>query len=107
MKDFYDRVYDIVRSIPYGRVTTYGHIARALGAASAARTVGYAMNAVGLDERLIDVPAHRVVNRNGELTGKHHFETPYAMRERLEAEGITFIDERVDMERFLWIPPID
>lgn len=102
--DFFDRVYDVVRRIPRGRVTTYGHIAAVLGARSAARMVGWAMNAVGHDARVADVPAHRVVNRNGELTGRMHFETPFVMRERLEAEGVTFIDDRVDMARHCWDP---
>jgi O-6-methylguanine DNA methyltransferase len=89
--DFFRRVYDVVRRIPHGKVTTYGHIAAYLGARSSARMVGFAMNAVTHDGRVADVPAHRVVNRFGALTGRMHFETPYLMRERLEAEGVTFV----------------
>lgn len=99
--DFYDRVYTVVEAIPEGRVTTYGHIARHLGAAGSARLVGYALNrAVGTN-----LPCHRVVNRRGALTGARHFETPTVMRERLESEGVTF-DERgeVLLERHLWQP---
>jgi methylated-DNA-protein-cysteine methyltransferase-like protein len=103
-RDFYRRVYDIVRCIPFGRVTTYGHIAAALGAKSSARLVGWAMNAVGEAQRGEDIPAHRVINRNGELTGKHHFATPTQMRELLEAEGVEFIGEAVNLSKHLWIP---
>ena len=102
--DFFERVYDVVRAIPVGKVTTYGAIARVLGMRSSARMVGWAMNAVPLHDRNNDIPAHRVVNRLGELTGKMHFETPYAMRERLEAEGIQFVDEAVDMKQHFWDP---
>lgn len=102
--DLYDQIYDIVRSIPEGKVTTYGHIAAAIGARSGARLVGWALNAVALSDR-IDIPCHRVVNRLGELSGRMHFETPFVMRERLEAEQITFVNEAVDLSRHLWIPP--
>lgn len=101
--DFYQRVYGIVRRVPPGRVTTYGHIAEALGLRSSARMVGWALNALPFDRRL-EVPAHRVVNRLGELSGKMHFETPFVMRERLEAEGVTFVGECVDLGRHLWVP---
>ena len=101
--DFFDRVYAIVRLIPQGRVTTYGHIAAALGMRSSARMVGWAMNAIALRDRE-DIPAHRVVNRFGALTGRMHFETPFAMRERLEAEGVTFNGENVDLKQHLWDP---
>ncbi|MCS6999750.1 MAG: MGMT family protein [Bacteroidota bacterium] len=101
--DFFERVWALVRMIPPGKVTTYGHIATALGAKSAARTVGWALHAaVGRD----DIPAHRVVNRRGELTGRMHFATPTLMRELLLAEGVTFDGERVCLERHLWIPPL-
>lgn len=104
--DFYHRVYEIARQIPFGRVTTYGHIAEALGAKSSARMVGWAMNAVDSAHRATDVPAHRVINRNGELSGKHHFATPTLMRELLEAEGIEFIGEAVNLEKHLWKPDL-
>ena len=101
----YSLVYDIVRRIPRGKVTTYGAIAAALGLKSGARLVGYALNHIPLEQRA-EVPAHRVVNRSGLLTGKMHFETPFAMRERLEAEGITFSGDGVDMSKHLWKPRI-
>lgn len=83
---FYDKVYALVRLIPAGKVSTYGNIAELLSVRSAARMVGWALNKANLE----NVPAHRVVNRNGELTGKHHFITPDAMRQMLEKEGVTF-----------------
>lgn len=103
MSDFYERVYDVVLDIPRGRVTTYGAIARAIGAGKSARTVGYALNAVAGDEQY---PCHRVVNRNGDLSGKSHFATPTLMRELLEAEGVTFDGDRVDMNQHLWEPEV-
>lgn len=101
--DLYERIYDIVRSIPPGRVTTYGHIAEAIGTRGGARLVGWALNAVAVSDR-IDIPCHRVVNRLGELSGRMHFETPFVMQERLEAEGVSFINEAVDLSRHLWVP---
>lgn len=101
--DFFERVYMIVRKIPKGKVTTYGHIAAALGAKSSARMVGWAMNASHGDS---SIPAHRVVNRTGALTGKMHFETPTLMRELLEMENIQFKGDVVDMKKHLWIPPV-
>lgn len=101
MSDFYEKVYDVVMQIPTGKVTTYGAIARAVGAGRSARTVGYALNAVAGDDRY---PCHRVVNRNGDLSGKMHFATPTLMRELLEAEGVTFDGDQVVMERHLWVP---
>lgn len=101
--DLYDRIYSIVRSVPYGKVATYGQIAQMIGMSSGARMIGWALNAVPVQDR-VDIPCHRVVNRLGELSGKMHFETPYIMRERLEAEGVTFIGEAVDMKVHLWIP---
>lgn len=101
--DFYERVYQVVDSIPAGKVTTYGAIAKALGVASAARTVGYALN----NSAGTGIPAHRVVNRNGELTGRIHFPGD-VMRERLQQEEVTFIDEyRVDIEKHFWNPAED
>ncbi len=101
--DFYERVYAVVKSVPAGKVTTYGHIAAALGARSSSRLVGWALNAVALSDRT-DIPCHRVVNRLGELSGRMHFESPFVMRERLEAEGVTFDSDCVDLSRHLWIP---
>jgi methylated-DNA-protein-cysteine methyltransferase-like protein len=100
--DFFERVYKLVRQVPYGKVTTYGAIARFLGAARSARTVGYAMNAA---HTLDDVPAHRVVNRNGVLTGKHHFGGINTMQQLLESEGHIIIDDQIqDFDAALWDP---
>ncbi len=99
--DFYHRVYDVVRSIPVGKVTTYGAIARALGTGRSSRLVGWALNAVADD---MSVPCHRVVNRLGELSGKMYFATPTLMRELLESEGVTFDDEHVRMADHYWEP---
>lgn len=104
IEDFDERVYQIVMQIPFGRVTTYGHIAAALGARRSSRMVGYALNSV--KDRVV-IPCHRVINRNGELSGKLHFATPTLMRELLEAEGIEFIDEAVNLSKHLWIPEIE
>lgn len=98
--DFYERVYKVVAQIPSGRVSTYGAIASYLGVASGARMVGYALNNVGE----MNIPAHRVVNRNGELTGRIHFPDD-TMRERLKQEKISFLDEyQVDIEKHFWDP---
>lgn len=100
MEDYYKRVYEVVSRIPKGKVTTYGLIARYLGIASGARMVGYALNKVGETK----IPAHRVVNRNGELTGREYFPDD-TMRERLKQEGVTFIDSyQIDIEEHLWDP---
>ena len=99
--DFFQRVWDVVAEIPPGRVTTYGHIARHLGSASAARTVGWAMKAAVAS----GLPCHRVVNRRGALTGRMHFETPIVMEERLRSEGVAFTDEgEVELAHHLWDP---
>lgn len=99
-KDFFNKVYDVTKRIPYGKVTTYGHIAEACGIKSAARTVGWALNGCGPD-----IPAHRVVNRYGALTGKIHFGDPELMQELLLSEGVEFDkDGCVKMEKYLWIP---
>ncbi|NMH28537.1 MGMT family protein [Flavobacterium silvaticum] len=98
---FFDKVYEVARQIPYGRVTSYGAIARALGSTGSSRMVGWAMNASGLK----DVPAHRVVNRVGLLTGKHHFEGTNLMQQLLESEGIKVKDNKiVDFEKYFWDP---
>lgn len=103
--DFFEKVYNVVRQIPHGKVTTYGAIAKALGAAKSARTVGYAMNA---SHALEDVPAHRVVNRNGVLTGKNHFPGTHVMQQMLEAEGVVIEqDQIVDFENHLWVPEVE
>jgi len=101
-ENFFERVYTIARQIPYGKVTSYGAIANALGAARSARMVGWAMNAA---HNLNDVPAHRVVNRNGLLTGKHHFDGTSLMQQLLENEGIIVKDNQVmDFEKVFWTP---
>lgn len=103
MSDFYDKVYEVVRLIPAGKVTSYGAIATYLGTAQSSRMVGWAMNNAHVQERY--VPAHRVVNRNGLLTGKHHFGSGTIMQELLEAEGIQVIDDQiVDFEKHFWNP---
>ena len=100
-ESFFERVWAVVARIPPGRVTTYGDIAAHLGRRGAARIVGWALkDAVGGD-----LPCHRVVNRNGVLTGRRHFETPRVMEERLRSEGVTFVAEnRVDLEEHRWRP---
>ena len=101
-EDFYQKVYQLVRQIPPGKVTSYGAIAKALGSPQSARTVGYAMNA---SHKLNNVPAHRVVNRNGVLTGKHHFSGTHAMQQLLEAEGLVVIDDQIqDFDKHIWQP---
>ena len=100
--NFFERVYAGARQIPYGKVTSYGAIAKVLGAARSARMVGWAMNA---SHNLEDVPAHRVVNRIGLLTGKHHFDGTNLMQQLLESEGIEVIDNQIiDFEKHFWKP---
>lgn len=100
-QDFFDRVYKVVSKIPYGKVTTYGAIAKVCGIKSAARTVGWAIN--GAKESAL--PCHRVVNRNGELTGKLHFGDPNLMEELLRSEGISFTENgNVIMHKHFWNP---
>ncbi|HXS36622.1 MAG TPA: MGMT family protein [Flavipsychrobacter sp.] len=102
-ENIYDVIYDIVRHVPKGRVTTYGAVAAAVGAKSGARMVGYAMNSC--DKVKPRVPAHRVVNRIGMLSGKHHFNGLLSMQQLLEKEGIKIVDDRVvDFERLFWDP---
>jgi methylated-DNA-protein-cysteine methyltransferase related protein len=101
-ENFFERVYEIARQIPYGQVTSYGAIAKALGAARSARMVGWAMNASHLME---DIPAHRVVNRKGILTGKHHFDGTNLMQQLLESEGVKIKENQiVDFEKYFWEP---
>ena len=103
-ESFFERVYAVVRQIPYGRVTSFGAIAKALGTARSARMVGWAMNA---SHSLDDVPAHRVVNRNGLLTGKLHFGGTNLMQQLLENEGIVVIDNQVqDFKNIFWAPEV-
>ena len=100
--NFFERGYDTVRQIPEGKVTSYGAIAKAIGAARSARMVGWAMNA---SHNLEDVPAHRVVNRIGILSGKHHFEGTNLMQQLLENEGIQVVDNQIiDFEKHFWEP---
>ena len=100
--NFFERVYEVARQIPYGKVTSYGAIAKVLGAARSARMVGWAMNA---SHNLEDVPAHRVVNRNGLLTGKHHFDGTNLMQQLLESEGIVVKENQiVDFQKHFWEP---
>lgn len=100
--NFFERVYVIARQIPYGKVTSYGAIAKVLGAPRSARMVGWAMNA---SHNLEDVPAHRVVNRNGLLTGKHHFDGTNLMQQLLESEGIVVKENQIiDFEKHFWTP---
>lgn len=103
---FFDKVYRVAALVPYGRVTSYGAIAKYLGTAGSARMVGWAMN--NSHTQPIHIPAHRVVNRNGVLTGKHHFGTPNLMRELLENEGFMFDDDTIlnFTDRF-WDPAIE
>jgi methylated-DNA-protein-cysteine methyltransferase-like protein len=102
-ESFFERVYAVVRHIPTGRVTTYGAIARCIGSPQAARMVGWAMNASHLQPDW--VPAHRVVNRNGALTGKHHFRHEHLMQELLESEGISVEnDQIVHFKDHFWDP---
>ena len=103
--NFFERVYAVARQIPYGKITTYGAIAKVLGAARSARMVGWAMNA---SHNLEDVPAHRVVNRIGLLTGKHHFDGTNLMQQLLESEGIDVIDNQIiDFEKHFWMPEME
>ena len=100
--NFFERVYTVAAQIPYGRVTTYGAIAEYIGSKGSARMVGWAMNASHGRE---DVPAHRVVNRVGLLSGKHHFGGTNLMQQLLESEGEAVIDNKVvEFDRLLWKP---
>lgn len=102
--DFFDSVFEIVKLIPAGRATSYGAIAKCLGSGKTSRMVGWAMHA---SHRHPGVPAHRVVNRNGMLTGKHHFESPDAMQNRLEAEGVQVVDDKIrNWKEVFWDPAV-
>lgn len=99
---FFEKVYEVAKQIPYGKVTSYGAIAKYLGASGSARMVGWAMNASKNQE---DVPAHRVVNKKGLLTGKHHFEGTNLMQQLLESEGVEVINNQIQhLETIFWDP---
>ena len=101
-ENFFEKVYKVVKLIPFGRVTSYGAIAKYLGAAKSARMVGWAMNASHATK---EIPAHRVVNRNGLLTGKFHFDGTNLMQQLLESEGIEIIENSIqDFEKLFWDP---
>lgn len=103
--DFFDRVYEVVKLIPVGRATSYGAIASYLGAKRSSRMVGWAMNAAHTKP---EIPAHRVVNRNGQLTGKMHFQTSTLMQESLEKEGITVEDDQIkEWKTIFWNPTLE
>ena len=102
---FFEKVYQVVRQIPYGKVTSYGAIAQFLGAKKSARMVGWAMNA---SHQHNDIPAHRVVNRNGLLTGKHHFEGTNLMQKLLENEGALIKNNQIlNFSELFWDPSIN
>lgn|SRR5690606_11875848 len=101
--DFFQLVYQVVREIPYGRATSYGAIAAYLGAKRSSRMVGWAMN--NAHHQQPPVPAHRVVNRNGMLTGKNHFETPFLMQQLLEKEGVVVKNDQIqNFDALFWNP---
>lgn len=101
-QDFFEQVYAVVKLIPLGRATSYGAIAKYLGTGSSARTVGWAMNAA---HSRPEIPAHRVVNRLGMLSGKMHFGHPMEMQNRLESEGVVVVDDQIQQwERVFWDP---
>lgn len=103
MSDFYEQVYEVVRQIPVGRVTSYGAIAAFLGSKQSSRMVGWAMNNAHSQKEY--VPAHRVVNRNGLLTGKHHFGANNVMQELLENEGLLIEDDQIlNFRENFWDP---
>ena len=100
--DFFEKVYDVVALIPYGKVTTYGAIAEVCGIRSSARTVGWALNGASAS----GLPCHRVVNRFGALTGRVHFGDPKLMEDLLQSEGVEFDEDGcVEMKKYFWQPP--
>jgi len=100
---FFKKVFEVTRQIPFGKVCTYGIIAKNIGSPQAARMVGWALNKSSLEKEF--VPAHRVVNRKGLLSGKHHFANSNTMKELLESEGIIIIDNQIqNFEKLLWYP---
>lgn len=101
-ENFFDKVYEVTKLIPFGRVTSYGAIAKYLGAAKSARMVGWAMNASHYKD---DIPAHRVVNRNGLLTGKLHFDGTNLMQQLLESEGVVVKENQIqNFSAIFWDP---
>lgn len=103
--NFFEDVYAVVPLVPKGRVTSYGAIARYLGTAMSARMVGWAMNGAHKEK---NIPAHRVVNSQGLLTGKHHFKNPTAMQRALEKEGVKIVkDKVVDFKKLFWDPAVE
>jgi methylated-DNA-protein-cysteine methyltransferase-like protein len=105
-KDFFQRVYQVVALIPEGRATSYGAIGKYLGSAKSARMVGWAMNSCIKSNP--DLPAHRVVNRNGMLSGKMHFGTPTRMAELLSAEGLTIENDTIrNFNKVFWDPTVE
>ena len=104
-ENFFQRVYQVARQIPFGRVTSYGAIARFLGSTGSARMVGWAMNA---SHGMEDIPAHRVVNRKGLLSGKHHFDGTNLMQQLLENEGVQVAENQIlDFEKYFWDPMVE
>lgn len=104
-QNFFEKSYEVARKIPFGRVTSYGAIAKYLGAARSARMVGWAMNASHNDDT---VPAHRVVNKKGLLTGKHHFDGTNLMQQLLESEGIKIVENQIqNFDSVFWDPSIE
>jgi methylated-DNA-protein-cysteine methyltransferase-like protein len=102
---FFEKVYEVVKLIPEGRVTSYGAIAAFLGTKGSARMVGWAMNNAS---KMEGIPAHRVVNRNGLLTGKHHFPGTRVMEQMLEAEGVQVVNDKiVDFQKYFWDPSVE
>lgn len=100
-QDFESKVLEIVKQIPRSKVCTYGIIAHAIGLKSSARMVGWILNKNRQND---EIPFHRVVNRNGDLTGKFYFDSPSQMEDLLLSEGIEFIKDRVNLNKHLWIP---
>ena len=104
--DFFSKVYEVTKCIPFGRITSYGAIARYLGSGRSARMVGWALNVSHINQEFI--PAHRVVNRNGLLTGKHHFGNSSTMEQLLENEGILVENDRIiNFKEKFWDPGIE
>ena len=106
-QNFFDKVYEVVKQIPYGRVTTYGAIAKFLSSPKSSRMVGWALN-TSFKNKGFTIPAHRVVNRNGILSGKKYFGSDNVMQELLENEGINVKkDKIIDFEKYFWDPNIE